>query len=379
MLRGRICGPSLADSRHLGIRWGVEVTALDIEQPQQLIAWLRETRRISIDETPEVRVLSGGVSNRTVLVRRSRGDSWVLKQALEQLRVPVEWRCSPDRSAREALGMRWLATLAPSGAIPPYAFEDSACHVVAMRAIPEPHANWKTVLLSGEVKADHVRQFGQLLGTIHRQSRMASRTLSEVFQDRGFFEVLRLEPFYDFTATRVPRAASFLRALSLASRSPGTALVHGDFSPKNILLHRGQLLLVDHEVIHWGDPMFDLGFALAHLLSKAHALPAHRAALGGAALLFWEHYRFVTCDCLAGGAEEARAVRHALGCLLARAAGRSQLEYLDGPAKGRQILAAGSLCEDPPPTVAALADRFLHTIQRLEASSHAENCPSGSP
>lgn len=350
---------------------------LDLEQPQQLIAWLRETRRIATDETPEVRVLAGGVSNRTVLVRRPRGESWVLKQALEQLRVPVDWRCSPDRSAREALGMRWLATLAPNGAIPPFAFEDPVRHVVAMRAVPEPNANWKTILLAGDVRADHVRQFGQLLGTVHRQSRMASRTLSEVFADRSFFEVLRLEPFYDYTATRVPKAESFLRALLLDCRSPGTALVHGDFSPKNILVHRAQLLLVDHEVIHWGDPMFDVGFALAHLLCKAHALPAHREALGGAALLFWEHYRFVTCDCLAAPAEEVRAVRHALGCLLARAAGRSQVEYLDSIAKSRQVLVVGALCEDPPPTVAALADRFLHAIQRIEVSTHVENCPSG--
>lgn len=352
------------------------VTELDLDQPQQVIAWLRDARRIGVDEQPEIRPLSGGVSNRTILVRRSRGEAWVLKQALEALRVPVEWKCSPERSSREALGMRWLATLAPSGAIPPFLFEDPQRHVVAMRAVPDPHANWKTLLLAGDVRGDHVRQFGQLLGTIHRQSRMASRTLAEVFADQAFFEVLRLEPFYVYTATQVPAAASFLRALLVSARAPGSALVHGDFSPKNVLVHRSQLILVDHEVVHWGDPMFDVGFALAHLLSKAHGLPAHREALGGAALLFWEHYRFVTCDCLASAVEEARAVRHALGCLLARAAGRSQVEYLDRQAKHRQILAATRLIDEPPPTVAALADRFLNAVAELENPSHVHHLPA---
>lgn len=352
------------------------MTELDIERPDQLVAWLRAARRIATDETPAVRVLHGGVSNRTVLVRRPNGEAWVLKQALERLRVPAQWTCSPERASREALGMRWLVTLAPSGTIPPLVFEDAGFHVVAMRAVPEPSANWKSLLLAGSIQADHVRQFGQLLGAIHRQSRMAARTLAAVFEDRSFFEVLRVEPFYEYTASQIPEAAGFLRALAALARQPGTALVHGDFSPKNILVHRDQLTLVDHEVVHWGDPMFDVGFAVAHLLSKAHALPAHREALGGATLLFWEHYRFATCDCLAATSEESRAVRHALGCLLARAAGRSQVEYLDAAAKQRQRNAVDQLIAQPPVTVAALADNFLHTLQSLEPCSHADDSPT---
>ena len=351
------------------------MSELDIEQPEQLIAWLRDTRRIGVDETPVIRVLGGGVSNRTVLVRRQKGESWVLKQALEKLRVAVEWKCNPERATREALGMRWLTTLAPSGTIPRLVFEDPRVHVLAMRAVPEPHANWKSVLLAGDVQADHVRQFGQLLGAIHRQSRMAARTLASVFAGREFFEVLRVEPFYEYTATQVPEAAGFLRSLAALARLPGTSLVHGDYSPKNILVHRGTLWLVDHEVVHWGDPMFDVGFALAHLVAKAHALPAYREALGGAALLFWEHYRFATCDCLAGGPEESRAVRHALGCLLARVAGRSQVEYLDPAAKRRQSLIIAELITDPPDTVAALVDQFFRSVQRRESNPHADDHP----
>lgn len=335
---------------------------LDIEQPGPLVEWLRRSGRIDSGETPAVRRLSGGVSNRTVLVSRPLGDSWVLKQALEQLRVAAPWFCSPERIHREALGMRWLATLAPPGAIPALVFEDRENFVLAMRAVPEPHENWKTLLLQGVVDPDHVRQFGQLLGSIHRRARLAAHRLEVVFSDVRFFEALRLEPFYGYCAEQLPEARPFLEALMDETRKTREGLVHGDYSPKNILVHRGQLILLDHEVIHWGDPMFDVGFALAHLLCKAHHAKDRREALGGAAVLFWEHYAFATCDCLSGEACQARAVRHALGCLLARASGKSPVDYLAPDQRRRQTETCLGLMRNPPGQVAALADHFVRAL-----------------
>ena len=52
-------------------------------------------------------------------------------------------------------------------------------------------------------------------------------------------------------------------------QSSEKALVHGDFSPKNILADGGDVVLLDCEVAHWGDPRFDLAFCLSHLSLKA--------------------------------------------------------------------------------------------------------------
>jgi 5-methylthioribose kinase len=60
---------------------------------------------------------------------------------------------------------------------------------------------------------------------------------------------------------------------------------------------------------------------------------------------------------------EARAVRHALGCLLARVAGRSPLEYLGPQERLRQQAAVLALLPEPPKTVAALTRRFLSQLQ----------------
>src|SRR5262249_18852415 len=159
-------------------------------------------------------------------------------------------------------GIEHLARLAPPGAITPLVFVDPAHHLLAMQAVPEPHENWKQMLLSGRIENDHVEQFAMLLGTIHRRAAESSEPLCKLFDDRSFFESLRVEPYYEYTAGQEPQAAAFLHALIADTRKRHVTLVHGDYSPKNILVHDGRLILLDHEVIHWGDPAFDLGFAL---------------------------------------------------------------------------------------------------------------------
>jgi len=339
---------------------------LDIEKPEELLEYLRRAGHVRADEAPVMKVLAGGVSNRTVLVRRPDGEAWVLKQALPKLRVAMDWYSSPERVHREALALRWLATLAPAGATVPLVFEDHEHHVLAMRAVPEPHENWKSLLLAGEVSAGHVRQFGVLLGTLHRRGREAGPELERDFEDRSFFESLRLDPYYRTAAERNPEAGGFLDDLMAETRATRLTFVHGDYSPKNILVSDGNLVLLDHEVAHWGDPAFDLGFALAHLLSKAHHLPARRASFMDAACLFWRSY----AEAAGAMAEQegcaARAVRQALGCLLARVDGRSPLEYLTAPERTRQRATVLRLMKTPPPEPASLAGEFGRQIDRSD-------------
>lgn len=335
------------------------LSSLDIEKPPELVAYLRATGRIAADEQPRVRTLAGGVSNRTVLVERSDGQAWVLKQALAKLRVSVDWFSDPARIQREALGLRWLAQLAPAGAITPLVFEDPASHILAMHAVPQPHDNWKNLLLAGRIDPDHVRQFARLLASIHRHGHQRRDELARIFDDRSFFESLRLEPYYAYTAQQVPAAAAFLHDLIAYTRARRFTLVHGDYSPKNILVHDGRLVLLDHEVIHFGDPSFDLGFSLAHLLSKAHHLPSHRAAFAQAASEYHAIYADALGDVPWRSDLEPMAVRQALGCLLARAAGRSQLEYLTADEKHRQVAAVTALLPAPPATVDELIGRLM--------------------
>lgn len=336
---------------------------MDIEQPGSLIEFLRNNHLVNPEEVLAVEVLHGGVSNRTVLVKRETGDNWVIKQALEKLRVAADWYSSPERVHREALGMKWLHELAPSGTITRLLFENHDEHLLCMEAVPRPHTNWKNRLLAGDVHSEHIGQFGHLLGTIHRRSTERSSELQKIFDDRSFFESLRLEPYYAFTAQQVPAAAPFLEQLLTDTRRRRDCLVHGDYSPKNVLVYQEGLILLDHEVIHWGDPAFDLGFSLTHLLSKAHHVIGHRVKFAQACINYWQSYLTALNDVSWWDTLEERVVRHTLGCLLARVAGRSPLEYLSPQERNWQQAVVVGLMSQPPTTIEALVNSFLATAK----------------
>lgn len=338
----------------------------NIEEPEPLLEYLRTNRHIGSDEAPEFQKLSGGVSNRTVLVRRKGGGDLVIKQALEKLRVAVDWRSDPCRSHREALGLKWLARLTPAGRIPRLVFEDQENHLLAMNAVPEPHTNWKTDLLGGDVNEALVVQFGSLLGEIHRRAFESRDVIAPIFEDRTYFRTLRLEPYYEFAARRNPEASGFIQTLMVETDGIRETLVHGDYSPKNTLVHEGSVVLLDHEVIHWGDPAFDLGFSITHFVGKAN----HFGCAGGrylnAARTYWTAYRGSVCGLFSGSEFEGRVVRHTLACLLARVDGRSPLEYLTTLKSDRQRRIALDLMARTHDSVEGLFDALQFRLnQRL--------------
>lgn len=342
---------------------------LDIEDFVALAEYLR---RRGLDDgcgTPAFQNLAGGVSNRTVRVTFPDGRAWVLKQALAKLRVAVDWFSDPERIHREALALDWYARLAPPGSVPSLVFEDRERRLLAMEAVPFPHRNWKSDLLNGRLNLNHFEQFGILLGLIHGRA-ATHPEVAEIFADISFFESLRLEPYYLYSAGQVPEAADFLHKLVADTRSCRVTLVHGDYSPKNVLVYDDRLVLLDYEVAHFGDPAFDLGFSLAHFCSKAHHLPDRRADFAYAAGLYWGTYCATVGNAGDTPAEvpwlgdlEPRVVRHTLGCLLARVAGRSPLEYLSADERARQRAAVISLMADPPKSMASLISEFLSRLE----------------
>src|ERR1700678_4839621 len=263
---------------------------LDIENFETLRDYLTAKGYVESGERISFSKLAGGVSNRTVRLAWPDEHAWVLKQALAKLRVNVDWFSSPERIGVEAKALRCLNQLAPPGTTPAFIFEDTPHYLMGMEAIPEEHENWKTVLLSGRIISDHFEQFGLLLGALHRRSSEAIAEISKLFSDTTYFENLRLEPYSLYAARKTEGAAGFLNALARETLLHKDCLVQGDFSPKNALIYQSKLILLDYEVVHVGDPAFDLGFALTHFLSKAHHMPKERARLASAAELFWQVY-----------------------------------------------------------------------------------------
>ena len=337
------------------------LSQVNIEDHAELLAYLRASRRLEPGETPGFENLRGGVSNRAVWLRRAGGADWVLKQALGKLRVQVDWFSAPERIIREAEGLRWLGRIIPCH-VPELIFLDPAQNILAMTCVPQPHKNWKSLLLNGRGSMQHARSFGRLLARIHNAATQHPE-LAHEFAERRFFEELRLEPYYGYTARQTPAAARFLKQLTDDTRLRQHALVHGDYSPKNVLIRGDGLTILDFEVIHFGDPAFDIGFSLTHFLSKAHYMPTHREVFLEMARHYWQSY---SAELTAPLRDIMRlyALRHTLACCLARVAGRSPLEYLDAGQRERQKRIVLDLLPrdmvDVPQLIRAFGDRLAY-------------------
>lgn len=331
---------------------------LNIENHQDLARYLCEQGLITNQDKLHCKNLYGGVSNRTVRVSCPPSKNWVIKQALEKLRVKEDWFSDPQRIHREAEGLRWLAELTPPGSVPGFIFEDHAQHLLIMQAVAEPHQNYKNLLLETEPKKIHTTIFARLCADIHCNSYDRRDEIAPKFADTGFFESLRLDPYYVFSARQLPEAAPFLFKLIETTRARKLTLVHGDYSPKNILIQNNRLILLDHEVIHFGDPAFDIGFSLAHFLSKAHYRSSMRSQFTAAAHLFWQTYFQLTQAAPWATDLEQQCVNHTLGCLLARVAGKSPLEYLSSSQRTLQKMILLQLIEKHPSTMQSLIEQF---------------------
>lgn len=289
--------------------------------------------------------LGGGVSNTVLLASGAKGRL-VCKQALEKLRVKADWRSRPDRTIREADAMQAVAPLLAPGAVPRIHFIDRLNCIYAMEAAPDAATDWKTSLLSGEARPAIATAAGRILGAMIRATWRNAAWESQ-FGDQTVFDELRLDPYYRFTASRHPDCAPHFESLIQSCRTRRVSLVHGDWSPKNLLVHGDHVMAIDFEVVHYGDPCFDTGFLLCHLLLKSIHLPAHASALQACATAFWEALD-VDAPWLWPG-----TMSHLGGLLLARADGKSPAEYLNDAERHTLRSLAKRLIREPQDSIAS--------------------------
>lgn len=292
----------------------------------RLIAALRQAGLIGPTD-PVLRPLAGGVSSELFLVEEP-GRPLVVKRALAKLRVRDDWYADVSRNRVEQAYLRLVSGLMPQS-VPRVLFSHPADGWFAMEFLDGTFANWKTLLLQNQAEAAHARRAGEILGRIHRAT-WGDPAVARAFATLENFRQLRLEPYLETTARRVPDLAALLRAEQERLSRTALALVHGDFSPKNILISPGRFVLLDAEVGWFGDPVFDTAFLLTHLHLKGLVHSADPGPLLALIPAFWAAYA-AALGARADADLERRIVRLLLCLLLARMHGKSPVEYLPDP------------------------------------------------
>jgi aminoglycoside phosphotransferase (APT) family kinase protein len=269
--------------------------------------------------------LSGGISSDIWRVDLP-GRSLCIKRALPNLKVSVDWPASISRNSYEWKWLRFAASLKP-GAVPSPLAHDATRGLLAMNYLPpEQFPVWKTQLLAGTVTPGVAAQVGALLAELHDAS-ANQLDLAREFDTHDNFRALRIEPYLLATSVRHPDLADVLYGLAHRLSSTTLALVHGDVSPKNILIGPQGPIFLDAECAWYGDPAFDLAFCLNHLLLKSLVRPDSALALFHCFSLLAESY-LERIHFEARTLTEARAAELLPALMLARVDGNSPVEYL---------------------------------------------------
>lgn len=294
----------------------------DLLTEDTVLNYLIEKGIISANDQAEVEVLTGGVSN-VVLAITTSDKKLVLKQALAELKVAEKWEADQRRAIVEANAISLFHKLSPDQ-VPNLVFLDPARFILILDRVPVGSTVWKSDLLSGVINPDIAGVLGTTLAKWHNFGEK-DETARDQFMEDSLFEQLRVDPFYRFVAAKneslKPAISKFIGELE----GNKTTIVHGDFSPKNIMVGMDdQVYILDFEVTHVGNPVFDLAFLLAHLLCKLFRTdePLEEKMLIASAQRFISKY------------EEIRPISNSLPLhtaliALARVEGKSPVNYLD--------------------------------------------------
>ncbi len=298
-------------------------------------------------------VLPGGVSN--VVLAVTAGDArFVVKQSLARLAVAQEWRATQARTVTEATALDLVRRWTPAHA-PVVVDLDTGSLILVITAAPASWRNLRSELLAGKVDETLFRELGNLLA--RWQSETADRPdLIGGLEAPGAFRQLRTDPFHRAVAAHHPVLAPAVLACVEELETSRSCLVHGDFSPKNILAGADGFWVLDFEVAHAGAPVFDVAFLVTHLVLKAIVRPVQATAYGRAAALFLDAY---LGSAPPGLRWEATALaRHAACLLLARVDGRSPAAYLESPHRDTVRALGQDLLLRPPEGLAGIFERI---------------------
>lgn len=265
--------------------------------------------------------LTGGVSCDVWKIETSTGPI-VVKRPLAQLRVAAEWLAPVERGTSE---VRWLrrARGVDARIAPEVLAELPTGHAFAMRFLPGCPV-WKDELVAGRVDADFAAAVGRGIAAVHAATANNDADRA-AFPNDEMFAALRVDPFLLYVAEHDAGLAPALRTLAADLTARKIALVHGDVSPKNILVSADGPVFLDAECAVYGDPAFDLAFCTTHLLLKAVWL--NDARLNDAAAALVDAYRAgIDWEDPAGLLLRAGQLTAAL--LLARVEGKSPAPYL---------------------------------------------------
>lgn len=323
---------------------------------------VRELGIADASDILSVEPLTGGVASDIAKVDLGKRTICV-KFALPKLKVAADWQAPVHRNAAEYAWLKVAADLLPQSAVRLFG-RSEAQHGFAMEFVSgEDVYLWKTSLLEQKPSKGEALLVADMIGRIHQKSSQSGFDTTP-FHNRDDFHALRIEPYLSATAKMHPDLSPLLNELEDMLYQSNQVLVHGDVSPKNILMRSGGPVLLDAECATMGDASFDPSFCLNHLVLKAIHLPATRERLLKDVVVFWQAYAtHITWE--PPTTLESRVCRLLPALMLARVDGKSPVEYLNDAEKDIVRAISKSLLKTPADTISEFANRVSADLKEL--------------
>ena len=208
------------------------------------IAILKKLRADGLVKSMDARMTAfgGGVSSDVWRVDDGT-ETFVVKRPVAKLRVAADWYADPARLVYEYRYLETVARLVP-GVVPRVLNPDISGGYIAMEFLGEGFTNWKQDMLDGHAETLVAQRAATALAMIHQATRNDAAIRSR-FDSLPFFSQLRIDAYLRATAQKHPGLASQIEEEAQRLARSSECLVHGDYSPKNMLVSKDRFVVLD--------------------------------------------------------------------------------------------------------------------------------------
>jgi 5-methylthioribose kinase len=206
----------------------------------------------------------GGFANFVYRLDTDKGQFY-LKQRPTYIKTRPEIPRNPQDVADEIHAYELLSGVMPKGSVPQLVHVDRKECLFITSAAKNEGTVLSEAIASGKYEVHSGELVGELLASLHGKTLGSELIIRDnerekQFYDRQYQWLVRDLPYKNESV----RQQTLAKTLQIAA-SP-KALIWGDLSPKNIVLSNDSVAFVDLETVHKGDPAFDLGYILGHIL-----------------------------------------------------------------------------------------------------------------
>ena len=276
-------------------------------------------------ENPALSELNGGISSEIYKVDLD-GRSFCVKSALPTLKSDPDWHVPVERTAAEWEWLKLAQNVAKNIVPDPLGYDKQTNTLFMSYLEPELYPNWRDLLSQGIIDPNMAEAAAERLVMLHNATAGDEKLIQRFSNDSIFYDI-RLEAYFLETGRTVEVLNDLMHELVESTAASKVALVHGDVSPKNILIGPNGPVFLDAECACYGEPAFDAAFCLTHFLLKCLWKPNWKKGYLKCHERFRKTY-FSNAKWLDMTELERRVTQLHLGILVARVAGRSKVEYV---------------------------------------------------